>query len=77
MEVRMPELAAKAQLRSRALAMRGIYFDDPETTPPAELRSGAALPSRSRLGSQGAGRTPASGRALRLHDPCRPVRGAR
>jgi AraC family transcriptional regulator len=40
---RLGEIATKSSLFGPETAMLAIYHDDPETTPPAELRSDAAL----------------------------------
>jgi AraC family transcriptional regulator len=40
---RLGEVAARSNLFGPETAMLAIYHDDPETTPPAELRSDAAL----------------------------------
>jgi AraC family transcriptional regulator len=40
---RLGEIAARAGLLDQATAMLAIYHDDPETVPPSELRSEAAL----------------------------------
>ena len=40
---RLGEIAARANLFGPQAAMIGIYYDDPETTPAAELRSDAAI----------------------------------
>jgi AraC family transcriptional regulator len=67
---RLGEIAGASGLITQASAMLGIYYDDPETTPPAELRSEAALvvpPNAAIPAGLGERRLPAGAYAHTVH----------